>query len=197
MPGIDPMGMRQLENTKERYGAVAIALHWLMAVLLVALVVLGLYMASLPDVGFDTRKITLILYHKQLGILALTLVSLRLLWRVGNALPRLVRDLPEWQRVAARFVHLCFYAVMIALPLTGWMMSSAAGIPVSILGLFTLPDLVAYSDRLFHLMVEIHQWLGYALILLMLVHAGAALQHHFIARDDTLRKMLPFAHPHP
>src|SRR5262250_488055 len=137
--------MTQLQNSEGSYGAVAMALHWLMALLLSALVALGLYMTRLPDVGFDTWKIRLILYHKQLGIVALTLVALRLLWRVGNVLPDLVETLPDWQKVVARFVHLCFYALMIALPLTGWLMSSATGIPVSVLG-FTLPDLVSYDD---------------------------------------------------
>ena len=179
----------QLRNTQERYGAMASVLHWLMAVVLIALVVLGLYMTSLPDVGFDTRKIALILYHKELGILALVLAALRLAWRVVNALPKLVEYLPEWQKVIARFVHLCFYALMFALPVTGWIMSSAAGIPVSFFGLFELPDLVSYSDRLFRTFIEIHKWLGYALIVLILVHAGAALRHHLVLKDETLKKM--------
>jgi|GEM_PF-2061546 len=76
--------MKQLANTEQGYGAVAIALHWIMAVLLTTLIGLGLHMVSLPDVGFDTNKIALILFHKELGILALTLVSLRFVWRIGN-----------------------------------------------------------------------------------------------------------------
>lgn len=167
------------------------ALHWVMALLLGTLIALGLYMTKLPDVGFDTWKIRLVLYHKQLGIVALTLFALRLLWRVGNALPRLVQTLPDWQKVAARFVHLCFYALMLTLPLTGWVMSSAAGIPVTVLGLFTLPDLVSYNDRLSHTLIGVHRYLGYALIVCMAVHIGAALRHHFLLRDDTLKKMLP------
>jgi cytochrome b561 len=183
--------MTQLANSEQRYGAVAMTLHWLMALVLVALVVLGLYMVSLPDVGFDKKKVTLILYHKELGILALLLAALRLAWRVGNALPRLVGNLPDWQKVTARFVHLSFYGVMFALPLTGWMMSSATGIPVSFFGLFELPDVVPYNERWFHALIDIHKWLGYALIALFSVHAGAALRHHWVSRDDTLRKMLP------
>jgi cytochrome b561 len=183
--------MTQLQNSERRYGAVAIALHWLMALLLTALVALGLYMTRLPDVGFDTWKIKLILYHKQLGILALMLVTLRLLWRFSNVLPKLVETIPDWQKVLARFVHLCFYALMLALPLTGWLMSSATGIPVSVLGLFTLPDLVPYDDRLFHTLVDIHRYLGYALIVCMAAHIGAALRHHLLLRDHTLKKMLP------
>ncbi len=183
--------MGWLRNTGERFGAPAIALHWLMALLLVGLIASGLYMASMPDVGFDTRKIVLILYHKEAGILALTLALLRLAWRVGNALPALVDTLPRWQQVTARLVHLCFYALMLALPVTGWLMSSAGGFPVSFLSLFELPDLIAASDYRFHGLIAIHQWLGYALLALTLVHAGAALRHHFLLGDATLRRMLP------
>src|SRR5690606_22077283 len=100
-------------------GAVAIVLHWIMAVLLIALVASGLYMVRLPDVGFDIRKIALILYHKELGVLTFALVVARLAWRIGNTLPRLVDTLPDWQKVIARFVHLSFYALMLALPVTG------------------------------------------------------------------------------
>jgi cytochrome b561 len=187
--------MAQIQNTEERYGTVAIVLHWLMAVLLIALVALGLYMVSLPDVGFDTKKIRLVLYHKELGLLALILVMVRLAWRLTNALPELVETLPDWQQVVARFVHLAFYGLMFALPITGWLMSSAAGIPVSVFGLLTLPDWVSQDDYLFQRFIEIHQWLGYALIVLIFIHAGAALRHHFLFKDDTLRKMLPSVRP--
>jgi cytochrome b561 len=174
----------------QRYGAMAVALHWLMAIALTALVVLGLYMVSLPDAGFDTRKVFLILSHKQLGMFELALALLRLVWRVGHALPALVETLPEWQKVAARLVHLCLYALMFVLPVTGWLMSSAAGFPMSFLGLFDLPDLVPHNDYLFQAFVQAHKWSGYALIALTAVHAGAALMHHFVFKDETLRKML-------
>lgn len=183
--------MIRLLNSSRRYGAIAIALHWVMALLLIALVALGLYMVSLPDVGFDAWKIRLILFHKQLGILALALAAPRLFWRLGSAMPRLVETLPDWQKVLARFVHLSFYGLMIALPVTGWLMSSASGIPVSLLGLITLPDLVPHSDLLFQTYIEAHAVLGFALIACMLAHIGAALRHHFLLRDSTLKKMLP------
>jgi cytochrome b561 len=178
------------------YDAIAIALHWLMAIVLLGLLVLGFHMVSLPDAGFDTWKIFLILYHKQLGVLALALAVLRLGWRVGHALPALVATLPEWQKVTARFVHLCLYGLMFALPVTGWLMSSAAGFPVSFLGLFELPDVVAPSDYLFRAYVQVHKWLSYALIGLTLAHAGAALAHHFMLKDETLRRIMPGAHWH-
>ncbi|HSQ05424.1 MAG TPA: cytochrome b [Burkholderiales bacterium] len=183
--------MGRIANTESGYGDLSIAVHWAMAALLIALVILGLYMVQLPDAGFDTKKITLILYHKEIGIAALALAVFRLAWRVTNVLPRLVEALPEWQKVMARFVHLNFYAVMFALPISGWLMSSAAGFPVSFLELFDLPDLVPRNDYLFEVFVVIHKWLAYMLIGLFVVHAGAALRHHFVFGDDTLRKMLP------
>lgn len=182
--------MVRLRNTDRHYGAVAILLHWLMAILLIALIGLGLYMTSLPDVGFDKRKIQLILLHKEYGILALGLAMLRLAWRVGNVLPELVEELPDWQQVAARFVHLCFYGLMFALPISGWLMSSAASIPVYFFGI-RLPDLIGHNEYQFQALVQIHEWLGYALIGFIAVHAGAALKHHFISRDNTLKNMWP------
>jgi cytochrome b561 len=180
----------RLANTERRYGGLAIALHWLMAALIVALVALGLYMVRLPDVGFDARKITLILVHKQLGLLVLALGVLRLAWRQVNPLPRLAGGVPEWQQIAAVFVHLCFYALILAQPISGWVMSSAAGIRVDFLGLFALPDLVSPDQELFRRLRLLHEWLGYALAALICGHAAAALRHHFLLRDDTLRKML-------
>ena len=177
-------------NTQERYGAVAIALHWIMALGLAGLVAMGLYMVELPDVGFDKLKVTLILYHKEFGLAALLAAAIRLAWRMTNQLPALVSTLPYWQKVTARLVHLSFYALMFALPISGLLMSSAAAIPVSAFGMFDLPDFVAPSEALFRRLIQVHRWLGYALVLLFGLHAGAALMHHFVKRDNTLKKML-------
>jgi cytochrome b561 len=183
--------MTPIENTEDRYGVVAILLHWLMAFLIIGLAALGLYMVTLPDVGFNTKKITLILLHKEFGLSVLALLAVRLAWRLTHVLPQLAAHLPDWQKVTARFVHLCFYALMFALPVTGWLMSSAAGIPVSFFGLFMLPDLLPHNEYLFHRFIDIHKWFGYGLIFFIFVHVGAALRHHFVFKDDTLRKMLP------
>jgi cytochrome b561 len=180
----------RLTNTDRRYGIAAIALHWVLAALITTLVVMGIYMVGLPDVGFSTTKIVLVLTHKEIGVVVLGLVAVRLAWREWNILPRLVETLPEWQKVTAIFVHLSFYALMLALPITGWLMSSAAGIPVSVLNLFTLPDYLPHDDFLFERLRLLHDWLGYAMAMLICLHAGAALGHHFLLRDQTLRKML-------
>jgi len=91
----------KLANTRDRYGAAAIALHWVLATLIATLVMLGIYMVRLPDVGFDTKKITLVLVHKEIGVLVLMLAIVRLAWREVNPLPRLVESLPDWQKVSA------------------------------------------------------------------------------------------------
>lgn len=183
--------MLPLANTPARYGAVAVLLHWGMAALLLLLAGLGWYMAGLPDTGYDRVKITLILAHKAIGMIALAIVLARLAWRLAGVLPQLAARLPFWQQVAARFVHLWFYALLLALPLTGWLMSSAGGYPVPFFDWFALPDLIGENQRWFAFLIDLHRWLADALVLLVVVHAGAALRHHFALRDDTLRRMLP------
>jgi Prokaryotic cytochrome b561 len=94
-----------IENTEDRYGAIAILFHWSMAILVIGLAGLGLYMVTLPDVGFNAKKVTLVLCHKECGVLVFVLVIARLAWRVTHMLPRLVEHLPDGQKIAARFVH--------------------------------------------------------------------------------------------
>jgi cytochrome b561 len=181
-----------ITNTPSRYGAAAMLIHWGMAVLLVVLTAMGWYMVRLPDAGFDKEKISLILAHKSLGMAALLAVLVRIAWRSANVLPQWAAALPGWQRSAAYFVHLCFYALMLALPLTGWLMSSAGGYPVYLWfdeGL--LPDLMRDNPALFQFFIDLHRWLAWAIVVLAAAHTGAALAHHFVGRDDTLKKMLP------
>jgi cytochrome b561 len=178
-------------NSAQRYGLAAVLLHWGMALVLLALAGSGLYMVALPDVGYDQVKITLILVHKSVGMIALGLVIARIAWRAVNPLPELAGVLPAWQQLAARVVHLCFYALMVLLPLTGWLMSSAGGYPVPVFSWFNLPDLVGQDPRLFEALIVLHRWLADALLALAALHAGAALDHHFRRRDDTLSRMLP------
>jgi cytochrome b561 len=182
--------MDGLDNTPERYGSIAVALHWLAAVLIFGLLVLGLYMVALPDAGYDKTKIVLFIYHKEFGLLVFFMALVRLVWRWRRPLPHL-EPAPDWQKVAARFTHLGLYALMLALPLTGWLMSSAAAMPVSFFGLGYVPDLLPRDDLLFHAFIAMHHWLAYALIAALVAHVGAALWHALITRDATLDKMLP------
>ena len=185
------MERARLTNSSQRYGWIAMLLHWGMAALLVGLVGLGIYMVRIPDVGFDRAKITLILVHKALGMIALALALARLLWRLTNALPRFVDTLPPWQQVSALFVHMWLYVLLFLLPLTGWLMSSAGGYPTPVFSWFDAPDLIARNEHLFHTLIAVHRWLGYAFAGLIVLHSAAALRHHFVLEDGTLRKMFP------
>jgi len=175
----------QLLNTENRFGLMAIFLHWLMAILLIGLLILGLYMVSLP---ISHEKLKLYGWHKEYGFLALALAIFRLLWRLTNITPRL--SLPLWEKLAARSVHWAFYFFMFAMPLTGWLITSAAGLPASFFGWFVLPNLISPDEASRVLFQEMHRWIGYGLIATIVLHASAAFKHHFINKDDILRRML-------
>jgi cytochrome b561 len=175
----------QIKNTAYRFGIIAILLHWVMAILLIGLLILGLYMVSIP---ISLEKLKLYGWHKEYGILALMLVMVRIIWRLSNRIPYLT--LPLWEKIAARTVHWAFYGFMFAMPITGWLITSAAGLPVSFFGLFVLPDLVTPNPDSMQLFQKIHEWLGYGLIATIVLHTSAALKHHFINKDDILKRML-------
>jgi len=176
------------KNTPTHYGSVAMLLHWGMAVLIVGLLILGLIMTGLP---IGIQKLKFYRWHKELGVLVLMLVTVRICWRMINTTPPLPASIPRLQQLAAHVAHYAFYVFMMAMPITGWMLSSAAGLPVSFFDLFVLPDLVSADPSLKELLTKIHQWLAYGLILTLCAHVGAALLHHFINKDDILRRILP------
>ena len=175
----------QIMNSENRFGFMAIFLHWIMAILIIGLLALGLYMVALP---ISYEKLKLYGWHKEYGLLALALVIFRLSWRLMNLLPSL--PLPFWEKFAARTVHWTFYIFMFAMPVTGWLITSSAGLPASFFGLFVLPDLISPNDEWRVFFEAVHKWLGYGLIVLIILHASAALKHHFINKDDILRRML-------
>ena len=177
-----------IKNTDARYGYVAITLHWVMAILIIGMLIVGLYMKGLP---ISLQKLKLYGLHKEFGILILMLVIVRLTWRFNSIIPKLPNNLAFWQKLAAHTSHILLYGFMFALPITGWMMSSTAGLPVSFFGLFTLPALFTNHHELHIIVKLLHKFLAYGLIAVLCVHILAALQHHFIYKDTTLRRMLP------
>lgn len=179
-----------ITNTKTHYGLVAIIFHWTIAILVITNIVIGLYMASLPEVGFNMKKITLIFTHKEIGIGVLFLVALRLMWRLINTLPTFPSSLPAWQKIAASAVHWSLYGFLFAMPITGWLMSSAAGLPISFAKIFDLPNLISMNQNLIPFYQSVHKWIGYALIATLCLHISAALRHHFIFKDTILIRML-------
>ncbi|CDZ79099.1 hypothetical protein BN59_03416 [Legionella massiliensis] len=174
-----------IKNTEDRFGVIAITLHWVIAALMIGLLIMGLYMVALP---ISLEKLKFYGWHKEYGFLVLALVIIRLIWRLSNITPKL--DILAWEEVIARMVHWIFYGFMFALPITGWLITSAAGLPASFFGLFTLPNLIAPNEESRLLFQKIHEWLGYALIAIILLHTAAALKHHFIEKDNILRRML-------
>jgi cytochrome b561 len=175
----------RITNTENHFGIIAILFHWLMAILVIGMLILGLYMADLP-VGLE--KLKLFGIHKEFGILILMLVIVRSMWRVSNITPYLT--MPKWEVIAARTVHWAFYIFMFAMPISGWLISSYAGVPVSFFGLFVLPPLVSPDKNLMRLFQDIHGWLAYGLMLTIILHVLAALKHHFVNKDDILKRML-------
>ncbi len=179
-----------IKNTSEEFGWLAKLFHWLMAILIIGMLCLGLYMTDLP---LSFEKLKLYGWHKEFGTLVLFLVCLRLLWHVTNKIPVLPDSIPTIQKWAAHGAHYALYFFMFAMPITGWMMSSAAGLPVSFFGLFLLPNLVAPDEQLRSILVQVHSYLAYALIATICAHTLAALKHHFIDKDNILRRMLPWS----
>lgn len=178
----------QWRNTDARYGAVSKLFHWVMALGIIGMLGVGLYMTDLP---MSPDKFEIYGLHKAIGAVILFLAVLRVLWRFTAHVPALPSDMPRWQVWGAHLSHLALYGFLFAMPVTGWLMSSAAGFPVSVFGLFTLPNLVAPNDELRVLFATAHEWLAFGLMALIAAHLGAALEHHFLRRDNILRRMLP------
>ena len=171
-----------------RYGAAAQLLHWLMAALIIAAFCVGFYMV---DLKLSPTKLKLFSYHKWIGVTVFALVLLRLGWRLYAPPPPLPASLPDWQRRASAISHRLLYLLMLVVPLSGWLMSSAKGFQTVYFGLLPIPDLLAKNPDLGKQLETVHWALNKLLLLTVLVHVSAALKHHFVDRDAVLRRMLP------
>jgi cytochrome b561 len=169
-----------------RYSRVAIALHWAIAVLIIANLTIGLLHQSLLK-----GTITL---HKSIGMLVLALSILRLLWRLTHRSPPLPATVKRWEKGLAHAADWLLYALMILIPLSGWVFTSASPKrhPLDFFGLFPLPMFpVAQDKTVSSIVAERHEQLAYLMVALLLLHIGAALKHRFVDRDRTLDRMLP------
>jgi cytochrome b561 len=174
-------------NSLVRYGYVAQSLHWAVVALLVVQVTLGKIADDLP-VGLE--RLVVMSRHKSFGITILAIAVLRLAWRWIDRPPPLP-PMPGWQRFAAHVSHYGLYVLLFALPLTGWLMSSAANRPVSWFGVVQLPDFVAPDKGLQEWMHDAHHFLIWALFAFVGLHVAGALKHQLIDRDGLLFRMLP------
>ena len=176
------------KHTKRRYGTPSIALHWLMFLVIVAAYATMEFKSIFPK-GSAAREATAT-WHYTLGLCVFLLVWLRLLMRFMGPEPAIEPALPAWQALAARVVHWAMYALMISLPLLGWLTLSAKGTPVSFFGV-ELPALTATDKGLARWFKDFHESLANVGYFLIGLHAAAALYHHYVRRDNTMKLMLP------
>lgn len=177
-----------LRNSTTNYGLVAIALHWLVAAAVIGLFGLGLWMTGLDY--YDTWYKLGPELHKGIGILLFGAVALRLVWRLLDPPPQPERTHAPWERRLAGIAHFLLYALLFAVMVAGYLISTADGRPISVFGLFEVPATLSGLPEQEDIAGEIHEWLAFALIGVAALHALAALKHHFIDRDRTLKRML-------
>ena len=168
-----------------RYTGPAIALHWLLALMIFFSFCLGAYMSGLP---FSPQRLKFYNWHKWAGVVILALSALRLLWRLTHRPPADV-PMPRWQARAAHAAHWALYGLFFAVPLAGWAYSSAAGFPIVVFGVLPLPDFVSPDRALSEALKQVHGNLAWALATVVVLHVAGALKHHFINRDGLLQRM--------
>jgi cytochrome b561 len=172
-----------------RYTGVAQFLHWLIAALIVTQFALAW---SAEDLPLGVHKLALFARHKSFGMTILMLAIVRLGWRFANPAPELPDGMTPAERFLARATHLAFYVLLFAMPITGWLMSSAKNYSVSWFGLFTWPNLIGKDEAAFDALKTTHDYLSDVLLAIAILHVLAALKHHFWNKDDVLLRMLPF-----
>lgn len=181
-------------NSERSYGMVAQAMHWLVALLVFVQLGLGLYAAGLP---LGIARLEWLSRHKSVGLAVLAVALLRIAWRLLSPPPALPASMPRAERLAAATTHRFLYALLILVPLAGWLYASAAGLSVNWFGLWLVPDLVP-KDALWAVRFKLLHKLSVLLLALVLAaHIGAALRHALVRRDGIVRRMLPWGGPPP
>lgn len=167
---------------QDRYSRVARWLHWGMGLLIVANLAGGL----LHDINADL----IMPLHKATGILLLALAALRIVWRMMHPAPALPADMATWERAVASLTHAILYALMVLIPLSGWIMASASRRSIGFFGLFDVPKFNVIKDSMLaEISHEGHELMGFAMIALLVLHIVAALRHHFVLKDGMLARM--------
>lgn len=179
-----------LKSDANHWGALAKLFHWIIVLAILAQGTIGLVMVELPKKPSTIPVYTL---HKSLGLTILALALLRLAWRAFDQRPRDPAGMPHWQALAARAGHGLLYVLLFAVPLSGWLFDSASSLrPLIWWGVLKMPSLTGGPDKaLAETFAEVHETLFWILVLVAAGHAAVALVHHFVNRDDVLRRMLP------
>lgn len=171
-----------------RYRAGAKWLHWLIALAVIGLIIVGLIMTSMK---MSPKTLQLYMNHKSMGLTVLVLMIVRLVYRWRHPPPPLPETMPRWQRLSAHYTHIALYVLLFAMPISGWLMNGASGFPMKYFHLFQVPDLIGKSSVALNWFKGMHQWMAYTLMVLIGVHVLAALKHALVDRDGVLQRMLP------
>jgi len=177
------------DTSPDRYTRTAASLHWLVAFAIFGAFALGLYMQDLP---ISPAKLKLYSYHKWIGVSIFVLMLARLGWRLAHTPPPLPTGMPGWQHRAAKGLHHLLYALLFAIPLSGWLMSSAKGFQTVWFGVLPLPDLVGKDKALGDALAAVHQTLNFTMAALVLIHIAAVVKHHALDGERVLGRMLPW-----
>ncbi len=175
-------------NTATQFGLVSKCLHWSMALLIIALIVLGWLMVGMDY--YNPWATPALDYHKALGMLVLILCLLRLAWLLCSITPAESLSLKQWERFLAKSVHRIFYLLMLLIPISGYVISTSLGAGIDIWGYFEFPALFTIGDGVKDWAIAWHFYLAYFIAVLLLLHTLAAFKHQFIDKDGTLKKML-------
>jgi cytochrome b561 len=174
----------------KKYTLTAILLHWLIALLIISAFFLGVTMVDIH--GITPTKLRYFSWHKWLGVTVLGLASIRLLWRLTHTPPAYPANMPNWQHKAASGLHGLLYVLMFAIPVSGYIYSLSAGIPIVYLGIIPLPVFMGPNPELKPLLKELHYLLNMSMLALVCAHVLAALKHQLIDRDGVLNRILPW-----
>jgi cytochrome b561 len=180
-----------LTNSADRYGAVSRFLHWVMALLILAMIGVGAYMSDLARE--DPLRAQLYGMHKAVGVTLLGMAVIRILWVLVSRPPVMPAALQRWEVVLAKSTVGLLYLLMLATPIAGYLMSNTGGKPISYFGLFELPPLMGENHDLHEILEEVHEVLAFTVLALAALHIAGALKHRFIDKDpdaDVLRRML-------
>ena len=178
----------QLKNTENTYGIVAIVFHWVVAIAVLGLFILGLWMVDL-DYQHQWYR-TAPHLHKSIGVIIITLVLLRLIWRWINPTPQSLPSHKVWEKILAKITHMVLYLLLISMFFSGYLITTAEGKSLEVFNWFSIPSVVSSIDNLEDLAGEIHEAIAFTIISLVVLHALAALKHHFIDKDGTLLRMI-------
>jgi len=163
-------------------------LHWIMALVILVMMVAGWIAKTLP---ISPLKSEIFFWHKSFGILLFGLVFIRIVWRLLHTTPRLPDTMARWEQVTAHTTHLMLYFMMVITPFSGWLINSAGKFPFKVFGVWSLPALVGPDKEIQNFAQWVHLGCFSLFSILLILHIGASLHHHWVAKDDVLRRMLP------